>query len=228
MKKVVYIMDPYCSWCYAGSANIQRLYEKYAAQIAFELIPASMLTHDYAFDYCPCMEAKQLAMLAQVEQKTGTSFGADYRTTLKKEDERWDSTLACAALEAVKRMDKGVVFAYANALLQARFQSGRSLQDVYLLEELAQRFGLNVEAFHAMRQSKEVLSAVEDNFTLVDEYADVYPTLVFETAAEKIRIEEGFAPYEVLEERLTSLLEGRTWTEEKQAARGCKNGVCSL
>lgn len=221
-------MDPYCSWCYAGGENVLRLYEKFHEEVDFELLPASMLTHEYVVDYCPCMEAKYLSMIARIEKKTECTFGAAYKEALRTEDERWDSSLACAALEAVKKVAKEKVFLYANRLLAARFSEGRSLGDVRLFSLLCEELGIDKVAFEQVWQSEEVAAIVENNFTLVDEYAEVYPTLVFEENGVKTRFEEGYAPYAILEQRLQNLLAGKGLEAEAEEAQGCANGVCSI
>lgn len=229
MPRIIYVMDPYCPWCYAGSEMVQRLRHEYAEKVDFSLLPASMLTHEYAFDYSPCIEAKQLASLAKVEQGTGVLFGEGYRRALKTEEEEWNSTLSCRAIEAVRRVDTSKVFDYAHALLQARFVDGRSLQDETLFTDLAERFGLDAERFLIAYRSEEVATVVEQNFVLVDDYADVYPTLCYEDNGTKTRIEEGHATYEEVAQRLETLLAGQTLTPQKGKQRGgCTNGVCEL
>lgn len=229
MPRIVYVMDPYCPWCFAGSETVQRLLRDYTDKVEFYLLPASMLTHEYAFAYSPCQEAKQLASLARIEQATGVHFGEGYRQTLKTEDEIWDSTLSCRALEAVRRVDASQLFAYAHALLQARFVDGCSLQDETVFLTLAKHFNLDMERFLTAYRSEEVAEAVVKNFTLVDDYAEVYPTLCYEDNGVKNRIEEGQGTYAEVAERLNALLVGAQPTEKSVPKRGgCSGGVCEL
>ena len=45
--KILYIMDPYCKWCYATSDAIQQLYDTLEGKLPFEVIPAGMLAGEF-------------------------------------------------------------------------------------------------------------------------------------------------------------------------------------
>lgn len=229
MIKITYVTDPYCPWCYAGSKNVLRLYETFRDRIDFFLLPAMMLTHEYAYRYTPCQEARQLASLATITQKTGTPFGEAYRNVLRTEEAAWDSEPPCRALESVKAVAPDRAFAFADALLHARFHDGRDLSDENTFLDLCRALGIDVEAFRAAYRAPETAAAAEADFSLVDEYATVYPTLVADCDGRRHVLEEGFAPYDTLAATVEALLAGTPETPTPRERRGgCVGGVCSL
>ena len=45
--KILYIMDPYCKWCYATSDAIQQLFDALEGKLPCEVIPAGMLAGEF-------------------------------------------------------------------------------------------------------------------------------------------------------------------------------------
>ena len=45
-KNIIYIFDPFCSWCYAMSHEIEKAYDKYHVQMGFVFITGGMLIGD--------------------------------------------------------------------------------------------------------------------------------------------------------------------------------------
>lgn len=234
--KIIYVMDPYCSWCYGGSPNILKLYNTYHEVVDFELLPAGMLRGEYEVHYTPEMERATLRSMEKVQHDTGREMGEGYLRALGEEDALWNSDASCRAIEAVKRIAPNKAFAFADALLAARFHKGLLLDNPTLFAEIGETIGINPEEFLREYLKEEVKQAAEESYNRVNDYAEVYPTLMLINGTDRYKLEEGYAPYELLEERLLKILTGKPIAaedteedEEDEAPRhGCHDGVCYL
>ena len=234
--RIVYVMDPYCSWCYGGSPNILRLYDKYHDIVDFELLPAGMLRGEYEEHYTPEMERATLHSIETVERETGRKFGEPYRCLLHEEEAVWNSVLPSRAIEAVKEIAPEKVFAFADALLTARFSNGQRLDNPTTFAEVGESVGIRAESLLKEYLKEETAKTAEESFNRVNDYAEVYPTLMLINGKDHYKLEEGFAPYELLEERLLKVLTGKPLAaeekdkneEEDKPRHGCHDGVCYL
>jgi putative protein-disulfide isomerase len=73
--KIIYVMDPYDGWCYAGSENILRLYMRYRSLLQFEVLPAGMLRGELCCQHRPDNATAALRSLRAIEKETKAHFG---------------------------------------------------------------------------------------------------------------------------------------------------------
>ena len=213
-----------------------KFYHSYHDVVDFELVPAGMLRGEYEVHYTPEMERATLRSMDKVQHDTGREMGEGYLRALGEEDALWNSEASCHAIEAVKRIAPNKAFAFADALLAARFHKGLLLDNPTLFAEIGETIGINSEDLLREYLKEEVKQAAEESYSRANDYAEVYPTLMLINGTDRYKLEEGYAPYELLEERLLKILTGKPIAaedteeeEEDEAPRhGCHDGVCYL
>lgn len=82
--KILYIMDPYCKWCYATSDAIQQLFDALEGKLPFEVIPAGMLAGEFTQVLSPETAFAHRKLDASITKETGKEFGAGYKSALNE------------------------------------------------------------------------------------------------------------------------------------------------
>ena len=204
--KLIYIMDPLCGWCYGNSVNTQKLHEKYKDVLGFEILPAGMWAGANTR-----MQSKPMAQFIkrhdpQVQQTTGTEFGESYFDFIEKENIVLDSEIPSRAIVSVKKILAMQAIAFAIEVQRARYWYGKdlNLEKTYLsiCEDLKIDETQFLEVFHSEALKKETL----DTFSLAQQYASSYPTLLAEKEGQYYILEQGYASFESIDAHIVQLI----------------------
>ena len=206
--KVVYIMDPYDGWCYAGSEVILRLYMRYRSFLEFEVLPAGMLRGDLCCQHHPDNATAALRSLQTIEKETKTPFGEKHRQALREKQFLMDSEIPSRAIMACRQLAPEQTFPFVHALLHARFNHGMDLNDTATYLELCELLDINKQSFYQLFKSDEVKELTQRGFQVAEELAETYPTLIYVDEDMTLKLAEGFTPYEILDLRIDRILKG--------------------
>ena len=97
---LIYLMDPYCGWCYGFSPVIAKIAREYSDKLAFDVLSGGMILPEEPVHFAPMARYIQTAY-KRVEELTGIRFGEDFLWHVFHPDETdWfpDSTKSAAAL----------------------------------------------------------------------------------------------------------------------------------
>jgi putative protein-disulfide isomerase len=152
VPKAIVVTDPMCSWCWGMANAIEESAHRLAGQVEFELLLGGINVHgtqpigDYGRRHL-------IKIWTEVQEVTGQTFG--FRLP---EEFVYNSTLACVAVQAVRRRSQAAPFGFLHRLQQALFNAGENINDPTVLDALAAEFGwrpgelsmqLNDELLHA-------------------------------------------------------------------------------
>ena len=147
MMKIIYVMDPYDGWCYAGSENILRLYMRYRSLMEFEVLPAGMLTGELCCNHHPDNATAALRSLRAIEKETKTPFGEKHKEALRNKEFLMDSEIPSRAIMTVRQLAPEQTLPFVHALLHARFYHGMDLNDTSTYLELCEILDIDKQAF---------------------------------------------------------------------------------
>lgn len=209
-------MDPYCSWCYAGSENVLRLYIQYKNILPFEVVPAGMLTGEHTMEQLPEHAEATIRQLKNVEKQTGARFGEAHHSSLRNQQMLMDSEIPCRAVIACRQVAPSSEIPFVHALLHARFNRGMNLNEPSTYLELCEVLDIDKQAFFQAFTSEESKEQTQKSFDQADKLADTYPTLLYVDDDMTVRLEEGYEPFEILQLRIERILKGEiTGMEER-------------
>jgi putative protein-disulfide isomerase len=205
MSKLIYVMDPLCGWCYGNSTNTQKLYEKFKDQLDFEIFPGGMWTGANARK-----QSKQMAQFIkkhdpQVQQTTGTEFGKDYFEFIENENVVLDSEVPSRAIVTMKKLWASQAIPFAIEVQKARYLHGKDLNQDETYLSICENLGLNKKVFLEVFYSETIKKETEETFALAQKYASSYPTLLAEKEGNLSILEQGYAPFEVIQEQIETL-----------------------
>ena len=204
--KLLYIMDPYCKWCYGTCDNIQQLVDTLGGKLPIEVIPAGMLAGEFTQLMSPANAFAIQRSNANIAKETGKPFGQGYIESLHTQEMVLDSEIPSRAIMACRMTAPQQTLQFAHQVLHARFHQGKDLNDTTTYLYICEQLGIDKASFFHHFSSDEAKEETRKAFLFAEKYAEHYPTLIYEENGEMDILTEGFSPYNILELRLSRLL----------------------
>lgn len=176
-RRLIYVMDPLCSWCFAFMPVLQKLAETAEAEGVSLQIVAGGLRH---------------------EGEKGIS---------SVDSSVYDNEPPCRAIVTVRSLDPAKVLPFVVQLQQGFHSKGIDIMRPNQLVKLAERVGLEAQSFAQLFDSEEMRNATLDDFHWVENLGIAgFPTLLAEAKGQFALLTNGYQPLEQLEPLLSRWL----------------------
>ena len=204
--RLLYVMDPMCSWCWGFAPVVQALAEQAAAAgVPLQLVLGGLRRERAALD--PAMRVRILAHWQAVNASTGQLF--NFHDALP-EGFVYDTEPACRALVTARGLDEQSVWPLLQSIQEAFYAEGRDVTRAQVLVELAERAGIPRIEFAAAFDSDEAAEATAADFAWVQDLGIAgFPTLLAERDGRLALLTNGYQPLEALSPLLGRWLERR-------------------
>ncbi len=150
--KLIYVLDPMCSWCWGFQAGFNALLETLPADTSIEYVMGGLAPDSEQ----PMPEAMQHHLQdawRAVAQRTGANFNHAFWTECSP---RRSTYPACRAVIAAGLQDEASKPKMINGIQQAYYQYAQNPADVSTLTNVAASIGLNVDRFKTDIESAQV------------------------------------------------------------------------
>jgi putative protein-disulfide isomerase len=193
--RLIYVMDPMCSWCWGFAPVVEALAAQAAAAgVQTHLVVGGLRRERLAL--AASSRAKILGHWEAVNQATGQAFSF---TDAMPEGFVYDSSLACRALVAARTLDATLALALLTAIQHAFYCEQRDVTNSHELVTLAQQVGLPRQAFAATFDQAEVEQATLDDFDWAQSLGIAgFPTLLAERDGQFALLTNGYQPLAAL------------------------------
>ena len=202
MLKAIVVTDPMCSWCWGMAKAIEESAHTLAGRVEFDLLLGGINVHgsqpigDYGRRYL-------MKIWTEVHEVTGQTFG--FRLP---EEFVYNSTLACVAVQAVRRRSGRAPFGFLHRLQQALFEGGENINDPAVLEALAAEFGWQQGELSTELDDKHLHEQVAEQFSSSRSYGtNALPAVLIENDGHRKLLLGGFADSAMLVELLSARLD---------------------
>lgn len=204
--RLLYVMDPMCSWCWGFAPVVQALAEQAAAAgVPLQLVLGGLRRERAALD--PAARVRILSHWQAVNASTGQLF--NFNDALP-EGFVYDTEPACRALVTARGLDEQSVWPLLELIQEAFYAEGRDVTRAQVLVELAERAGIPRIEFAAAFDSVEAAEATAADFTWVQDLGiSGFPTLLAERDGRLALLTNGYQPLEALAPLLGRWLEQR-------------------
>ncbi|HLA30112.1 MAG TPA: DsbA family protein [Pseudomonas sp.] len=202
--RLLYVMDPMCSWCWGFAPVLESLAEQAAAAgVGLELVVGGLRRDGVAID--GAARVRYLGYWQAVNASTGQMF--NFSAGLP-EGLVYDTEPACRALVTARNLAPQSVWPLARLIQQAFYTEGVDVTRASVLVELAERAGIPRIVFAEAFDSAEQRAATAADFSWVQDLGiSGFPTLLAERNGQLALLTNGYQPLEVLQPLLARWLE---------------------
>jgi putative protein-disulfide isomerase len=201
--RLIYVMDPMCSWCWGFAPVLQVLAaQAEAAGVSMHLVVGGLRQERAALESAG--RVRILAYWQAVNASTGQMF--NFHDGLP-EGLVYHTEPACRALVVARQMDASKVGPLLALIQQAFYCEGRDVTRASVLRELASAAGLSRGQFAEAFDSPQTQAATQADFSWVKDLGIAgFPTLLAEHNGQVALLTNGYQPLEQLQPLLTRWL----------------------
>lgn len=202
--RLLYVMDPMCSWCWGFAPVLESLAEQAAAAgVPLQLVLGGLRRDGVAID--AAARVRYLGYWQAVNASTGQLF--NFVDGLP-EGLVYDTEPACRALVTARSLDVQSVWPLTQLIQRAFYTKGEDVTRASVLVGLAERAGIPRIEFAAAFDSAEQREATLADFSWVQDLGiSGFPTLLAERNGQLALLTNGYQPLEVLAPLLGRWLE---------------------
>jgi len=202
--RLLYVMDPMCSWCWGFAPVLESLAEQAAAAgVPLHLVLGGLRRDGVAID--TAARVRYLGYWQAVNASTGQLFNFEQGLP---EGLVYDTEPACRALVTARSLDVSSVWPLAKLIQQAFYTQGVDVTRASVLVDLAERAGIPRIVFAEAFDSAEQRAATLADFSWVQDLGiSGFPTLLAERNGQLALLTNGYQPLEVLAPLLGRWLE---------------------
>lgn len=161
-KRMLYIADPMCSWCYGFGPVIGEIAADYGDDVPVKVIVGGLR----AGETTP-MDARSKAYVRhhweQVHSETGQPFAFEF---FEREGFVYDTEPACRAVVTVRGAHPDAALAYFDSVQRAFYRECRDVTDGETLADIAEDAGIDRETFLARFPKPQTIDATRSDFAL--------------------------------------------------------------
>jgi len=205
VRRLYYVHDPMCSWCWGFAPVLKELLSRLPRDI--EVI---RLLGGLAVDSDAPMPIEMQTMLQEtwrrIETKiSGTEFNFDFWAQCQPRRSTYPSCRAViAARQQGEQFDEGMT----KAIQIAYYQQARNPSDLVTLIELADELGLEVERFKQDITSADTQQQLEKEIAQSRElFAESFPSLVLQVGSSNWQVPIDYLKVSPMLELINKLIE---------------------
>lgn len=161
MKRLVYIADPMCSWCYGFVPVFEDVKTNYGADLKIQIV---------AGGYSPgnknvmSNNSKEMLLLTwkKVHEVTGAEF--DYAMKFATQDFCYDTEPSSRALNVVQKLNYEMEWPFLKAMHVSFYAKNQDLTEESVLADLAEEHGIDQHQFLLSFRSDDMIEQTKEGF----------------------------------------------------------------
>ena len=203
-SRLLYVMDPMCSWCWGFAPVVEALAEQAAVDgVPLQIVTGGLRRDQVAID--AAARVRYLGYWQAVNASTGQLF--DFERGLP-EGMVYDTEPACRALVTARNLDASSAWTLLRLIQRAFYAQGADVTQASVLVELAERAGIPRIEFAKAFDSQAMHEATATDFTWVQDLGIAgFPTLLAERDGQLALLTNGYQPLDALSPLLSRWLE---------------------
>ncbi|UTW07517.1 DsbA family protein [Pseudomonas benzenivorans] len=202
--RLLYVMDPMCSWCWGFAPVLESLAEQAAAAgVPLQLVVGGLRRERIGVD--AAARVRYLGYWQAVNASTGQLFNFEQGLP---EGLVYDTEPACRALVTARQLDPESTWPLAKLIQQAFYTEGVDVTQAGQLVRLAEQAGIPRIEFAEAFDSPAAHAATAADFAWVQDLGIAgFPTLLAERDGQLALLTNGYQPLDALAPLLGRWLE---------------------
>lgn len=194
-SRLIYVMDPMCSWCWGFAPVMQALMQQAQARgVGTELVVGGLRQERVAMDQAA--RDRTASYWHAVHEASGQPFNFDAGLP---EGLIYDTEPACRALVAARELDAEALWRLAGAIQHAFYVEGRDVTQAPELVDLAENAGIPRIEFADRFDSQATRDATVADFNWARNLGIAgFPTLLAEHDGHVALVTNGYQPIDAL------------------------------
>jgi putative protein-disulfide isomerase len=203
-SRLIYVMDPMCSWCWGFAPVAEALVQQArAVDVRLHLVMGGLRSGTAALE--PATRGYILDHWQAVEEATGQPFRFDGALP---NGFVYDTTPACLAVACARHLDPDCAWELVKLIQRGFYCDGLDVTCPAVLAELAVQVGLNRAKFAQAFESAEQQAATAADFSWAQGLGIAgFPTLLAERNGQLALLTNGYQPLSALSPLLGRWLE---------------------
>lgn len=205
-KRLVYVHDPLCSWCYGFSPVVRQLFDTTRRRASWEILAGGMVVGDRVGPIGRISEFLKKA-LPKVEGTTGVRFGPRFTSNVLDPGTLVLSSFEPSrALQAVKILAADRALPYAAGVQKALYEDGLDVTSMKVLGDVAE--SVRVVGFEIEYLKTSTYDRTLEEFRRVSDLGVTgFPTLLGFDGDEALVFSRGWSPFDRVFESVNRWLE---------------------
>jgi putative protein-disulfide isomerase len=202
--RLLYVMDPMCSWCWGFAPVLEALTEQAAAAgVGLQLVLGGLRRDSVAVD--AAARVRYLGYWQAVNASTGQMF--NFEDGLP-EGLVYDTEPACRAVVTARSLAPELVWPLTKLIQRAFYTEGVDVTRASVLVDLAERAGIPRIVFAEAFDSAAQREATAADFSWTQDLGIAgFPTLLAENNGQLALLTNGYQPLDTLQPLLARWLE---------------------
>lgn len=203
MRRLLYVMDPMCSWCWGFAPVAGALFEQAgAAGVATHLVMGGLRSGGAGID--ATTRQYILEHWRAVQQATGQPFRFDGALG---DGFVYDTEPACRAVVTARQLAQDLAWPLAQRIQRAFYAEGRDTTQAATLVALAEASGIpRIEFAEAFDLAEQARATQADITWARDLGIAGFPTLLAQNGSQWALLTNGYQPLETLQPLLAAWL----------------------
>lgn len=193
-KSIIYIFDPFCSWCYAMSDVISKIEKEYSDDFDFIAMTGGMVLNDNVGSINDNFSFLKEA-INKVEAYTGCKFGPEFKENLLEKGEYViDSLNPSIAIRVFKSMDEiNDLINFIHKLQDAFYFDGKDIKDISVILDIVNQFNIDTLEFRLRFEDESYKKLTLLEFDTIKSWGiSGYPTILLKDNDQLYLIASGF------------------------------------
>ncbi|MBO9551628.1 MULTISPECIES: DsbA family protein [Pseudomonas] len=194
--RLIYVMDPMCSWCWGFAPVAAALIAQAAeAGVSTRLVPGGLRSGGSALD------GSTRKYILEHWQAVAEATGQPFRFEGAMPDGFvYDTEPACRALVTARELDAERVWPLLALIQRSFYEQGVDVTRAPQLVELAEQAGFDRERFAQQFASHDIRAATSADFSWVQDLGIAgFPTLLAERNGQLALLTNGYQPLDSLQ-----------------------------
>ncbi|MDY0132956.1 MAG: DsbA family protein [Desulforegulaceae bacterium] len=208
MKKIFYVGDPVCSWCYAFTDIFEEIKKEFSKDLSFSYLMGGLV-----FEREIVLDRALKRLLKKNWKEVETKTGKHIKASVNIEEARetpYISDPGCIGFQAIKLQDEELAYKFYKNMHIAFYEKLENIFEFETLLKLAVEIGIDKNYFSSKFNdpvTKEL--AVKDIEKAKELGVRAFPSLVLQDESGTKVLNQGFRKYSLLKVQIESWLQGK-------------------
>lgn len=220
-KKLIYIMDAQCGWCYGNAENITTIYNEYKNKFDFEFLNGGMWIGENAPQAGEKVNNYIGTHLPRLVDYTGVKISDEYKELIANSDYVLSSLEPSAAIVLLKKLVPEKAFEIAKEVQNIYFTQGKRLDKLATYLPILEQYGIAKSDFEKAWLSEENLKETYQEFNRVSGLVRGFPTLFLQEDDKTTVLASGYFQLATMQTKLDEILKQNNQVESVNSENSC-------